>query len=76
LEAVRHALDLGGPKLISSAIVVLQKLVRDDRFHSKEAEDAEDKWMSCQVMAAVHGMENLSEDQKQEVLKVGGGSAM
>ena len=48
-----------------------QKLVRDDRFHSKEAEANEEQWMSCQVMAAVHGIENLSEEQKQEILKVG-----
>ena len=26
--------------------------------------------MSCQVMAAVHGIENLTEEQKQEILKV------
>ena len=47
-----------------------QKLVRDDRFHSKEAEESEEQWMSCQVMAAVHGIENLTEEQKQEILKV------
>lgn len=50
--------------------MIYQKLVRDDRFHSKEAEENEDQWMSCQMMAAVHGIENLSEEQKQEILKV------
>ena len=44
--------------------------MRDDRFHSKEAEESEEHWMSCQVMAAVHGIENLTEEQKQEILKV------
>lgn len=70
LDAVRYALDLGSQKQICQSIVVLQKLVRDDRFHSKEPEDEEDKWMSVQVLAAVHGTEKLHEDQKQEVLKV------
>ena len=53
-------------------IPIYQKLVRDDRFHSKEAEASasEEQWMSCQVMAAVHGIENLTEEQKQEILKV------
>ena len=44
--------------------------VRDDRFHSKEAEGEEGEWMSSQVMEAVSDVNALSEDQKQEVLKV------
>ena len=70
LEAVRHALDIGNPKIIAQAIVILQKIVRDDRFHSKEVEPDESQWMSYQVLAAIHGTDNLTEDQKQEILKV------
>lgn len=74
LEAVRFAFDLAGPKLIAQAIVILQKMVRDDRFHSKEkdkeSEANEDQWMSSQILAAVRGTHHLTEDQKQEVLKV------
>ena len=31
LDAVRHAIEVGSPKIIALAIVVLQKLIRDDR---------------------------------------------
>ncbi len=70
LEAVRHALSIGSPKIISLAIAVLQRMIRDDRFHSKEPEQEDQHWMSTQVVAAVSAADSLAEDQKQEVLKV------
>ncbi|TRY76541.1 hypothetical protein TCAL_00090 [Tigriopus californicus] len=73
LEAVQHALAHGNQKLISQAIVVLQKMVRDDRFHSKEIEKDQYQWMSYQVIGALDdssSSSSLNEEQKQELLKV------
>lgn len=71
LEAVQHALAHGNQKLISQAIVVLQKMVRDDRFHSKEIEEDQYQWMSYQVIGALDdSSSSLNEEQKQELLKV------
>ena len=77
LTSVKHAFDLGGnasnSKMVFTAIVVLQKIIRDDRFHTKakdEADEAESQWMSSQVINAIQGTDTLNEEQKQEVLKV------
>ena len=74
---MKHAFDLGGnasnPKMVFTAIVVLQKILRDDRFHTKvkdEVDEAENQWMSSQVINAIQGADTLNEEQKQEVLKV------
>ncbi len=60
-------------RIVAQAVSVLQKMVRDDRFHTRESERPDEEqrcWMSSQVLAAVRGADALGEEHKQEVLKV------
>ncbi len=51
----------------------LQRLVRDDRFHARTTEPGtqvdEERWLTVQVLGAVHSIDTLSDENQQEILK-------
>jgi len=52
----------------------LQRLVRDDRFHSRQPDQLnladEEQWLTVQVLGAVNPIDTLTDDCQQEILKV------
>ena len=83
LEAVRSCLESSNSRLVSLGVSGLQRIVRDDRFHSRPADRAkvddvgdaadvadEESWMTVQILSAVHTLNTLSDEHQQEILKV------
>jgi hypothetical protein len=70
LECTRVAMESGTSRLTSLSLAALQRMARDDRFHSKVLEEDRQLWMSQQVLDAVHATHAFDEQQKQDLLKV------
>lgn len=70
LSCFQLALESHNTKLISHAVSGMQRILRDDRFHSEMGCTLEDQWLSMQLLRTVTSVCSQPTEIQVEILKV------
>lgn len=70
LEPLHLALESKTKRLMTSAVSGIEKILKDERFHSSVELESEDKWLPIQILKTVYSTPNLPEDIQTDVMKL------